>query len=183
MKNDKDTLRRKGQIIRQSIDQRYRKEKQIVSNLLSLKINNEDVVAGYYPNKTEVNIMPYIEYLENKGISVCLPYIKNKKSHLLFRNWDRNTSLQNGMFNILTPSSGIFCEPSILLIPLIFFDSEKNRLGYGGGFYDRTISFLEKKKKILKIGVAFEEQKIDSIPSMRYDEKLDMIITQDGITK
>ena len=183
MNFNKDNLRKKGQILRQSISERFTKEKKIISNLFSLEITNKDIVAGYYPNKTEVNIMSYIEYLDTIKIQVCLPYIKKKDSYLLFRSWNKNTCLKNGMYNIPTPSSGILCTPSILLIPLIAFDQNKNRLGYGGGFYDRTISFLEEKNKILKIGVAFEEQKIASIPTMNYDKKLDMVITQNGIIK
>ena len=114
MENKKNNLRKQARILRQSINQRFVKEKKIISNLISLKINNEEIVAGYYPSKTEVNIMAYLEYLERREISVCLPYIKKKNSHLLFRSWNRETILKNGMFDIMTPSSGIICEPSIL---------------------------------------------------------------------
>lgn len=83
----------------------------------------------------------------------------------------------------MTPENNHFCEPTSIIIPLLGFDINKNRLGYGGGFYDRTIEFLEKKKKVLKIGVAFEEQEINTVPSMKYDKKLDLIVTPNRVIK
>ena len=77
----------------------------------------------------------------------------------------------------MTPSINVYSTPKILLVPMLAFDKSKNRLGYGGGYYDRTISFLEKKNKILKFGVAFDEQEIKKVPTMRFDKKMDLILT------
>ena len=82
---------------------------------------------------------------------------------------------------IADQNDNTFIEPSLLLIPLIAFDLKKNRIGYGGGYYDRTISFLEKKRNIITIGVAFDEQQIEKVPTMQYDKKLNYIITQTRI--
>ena len=89
----------------------------------------------------------------------------------------------NGKFDIMEPSNNKYIEPNILIVPLVAFDPKKNRLGYGGGFYDRTIAYLEKLKKISTIGVAFEEQKINNIPLEKFDRSLDLVITQAGIIK
>jgi 5-formyltetrahydrofolate cyclo-ligase len=67
--------------------------------------------------------------------------------------------------------------PRVLIVPLVAFDSNKNRLGYGGGYYDRTISFLEKKGEVFKIGVGFDEQEVKNLPFYQYDKKLDVVVT------
>ena len=84
-------------------------------------------------------------------------------------------------FNIPTPLHGRFITPNVMLVPLLAFDKNKNRLGYGGGFYDRTISNLENKKSFETIGIAFNEQEIESLPSMNFDKTLNKIITPKGI--
>jgi 5-formyltetrahydrofolate cyclo-ligase len=76
------------------------------------------------------------------------------------------------------PNNEIILIPNIILIPLVGFDESKNRIGYGGGYYDRTIEYLEKKNDVLKLGVAFDEQETIKIPNGKYDKKLDIIITQ-----
>ena len=73
--------------------------------------------------------------------------------------------------------------PDILLIPLVAFDRELNRLGYGGGYYDRLINKISRKKKVIKIGLAFSIQEIDEVPINKYDQKLDYIITNKKIIK
>ena len=75
------------------------------------------------------------------------------------------------------PDTEIFVTPNIILVPMVGFDLYKNRIGYGGGYYDRTIEHLEKKNEILKLGVAFDEQEIMKIPNEKYYKKLDIIVT------
>ena len=77
----------------------------------------------------------------------------------------------------MTPSIKFYATPKILIVPMLAFDKNKDRLGYGGGYYDRTISFLEKNSKILKFGVAFDEQEIKKVPTMSFDKKMDLILT------
>ena len=86
-----------------------------------------------------------------------------------------------GKFNINEPDNNLFEEPSRILVPLLAFDKNNYRLGYGGGFYDRTIAYLEKRKKITTIGIGFYDQKIDVLPRMSSDKKLDFIITEKKI--
>ena len=96
---------------------------------------------------------------------------------MLFKEWKADDKLIQGKYGIMTPSIKIYTTPKILIVPMLAFDKNKDRLGYGGGYYDRTISFLEKNSKILKFGVAFDEQEIKKVPTMSFDKKMDLILT------
>ena len=100
-----------------------------------------------------------------------------------FYSWNLNDPLYVNKYGIPEPKSIKKLIPSILLIPMVAFDAKLNRLGYGGGFYDRYISNLEKTKKILKIGLALSCQKINKVPINKYDKKLDIIITEKYILR
>jgi metallophosphoesterase (TIGR00282 family) len=98
-----------------------------------------------------------------------------------FYSWSRNDPLKINKFGIPEPISSKIFYPDILLVPLVAYDSSLNRLGYGGGYYDRYIEKIEKIKKVTKIGLAFSFQKISSIPINQYDKKLDFIVTEKEI--
>jgi len=105
-----------------------------------------------------------------------LPMIK-KNYDMNFYKWSFNKPLKINRYGIPEPDSNILIYPDVLLVPLVGFDKKLNRLGYGGGFYDRLIEKLSKKKKILKIGLALASQKIDKVPVNKHDQKLDYIVT------
>ena len=92
--------------------------------------------------------------------------------------WSKNDPLKINKFGIPEPISTKLIIPDILLIPLVAYDESLNRLGYGGGFYDRYIEKTEKRKKIIKIGLAFSYQKVKRVPTNKYDKQLDFIITE-----
>ena len=100
-----------------------------------------------------------------------------------FYKWSFDKPLKINKYGIPEPDSNILISPDVLLVPLVGFDKRLNRLGYGGGFYDRLIKKLNKKKKILKIGLALSSQKIDKVPINKYDQKLDYIVTNKSIIK
>jgi len=100
-----------------------------------------------------------------------------------FFKWSNNEPLKINKFGIPEPVSSRIFYPDILLIPLVAFDSNLNRLGYGEGFYDRYIQKIEKIKKIIKIGLAFSFQKTSSIPINQHDKRLDFIITEKEILR
>ena len=100
-----------------------------------------------------------------------------------FFRWSNSDPLKINKFGIPEPISTKKFNPDILLIPLVGYDNNLNRLGYGGGFYDRYIEKIDKIKKVTKIGLAFSYQKITSLPTNQYDRKLDYIITEKGIIK
>jgi 5-formyltetrahydrofolate cyclo-ligase len=100
-----------------------------------------------------------------------------------FNNWTFSDPLKINNYGIPEPVIKKKVYPDILLIPMVAFDENLNRLGYGGGYYDRFIKRLSKKKKIIKIGLAITCQKIKKIPINKYDQKLDYIITNENIIK
>ena len=120
--------------------------------------------------------------VEKKNFKVSLPIIK-KDNQMNFYSWSKNHPLKINKFGIPEPVSSKVFYPDILLVPLVAYDSSLNRLGYGGGYYDRYIEKIEKIKKITKIGLAFSFQKISTIPINQYDKRLDFIVTEKEITK
>ena len=147
-----------------------------------LKIDklNLKSIGGYYPSNYEIDDLDILDLLEKKNFKVSLPIIK-KDNQMKFYNWSRNDPLKINKFGIPEPISSKIVIPDILLVPLVSFDNELNRLGYGGGFYDRYIEKIEKVKKVIKIGLAFSYQKIKKIPTNKFDRKLDFIITEKEI--
>ena len=149
-----------------------------------LKIDklNFKSIGGYYPSNYEIDDLDILDLLEKKNFKVSLPIIK-KDNQMNFQSWSRNDPLKINKFGIPEPVSSKIFYPDILLVPLVAYDSSLNRLGYGGGYYDRYIEKIEKIKKVTKIGLAFSFQKISSIPINQYDKKLDFIFTEKEILK
>jgi len=138
--------------------------------------------GGYYPSNYEIDDLAILDLLEKKNFKVSLPIIK-KDNQMNFCSWSRGDPLRVNKFGIPEPVSSKIFYPDILLVPLVAYDNNLNRLGYGGGYYDRYIEKLEKTKKIIKIGLAFSFQKISSIPIDQYDKRLDFIITEKEILR
>ena len=134
------------------------------------------VVGGYYPVNFEVNDLELLKKLEKNKFDISLPVIK-KNFQMDFYKWSFSDPLKINKYGIPEPEIKNIVYPDILLIPLVAFDKNLNRLGYGGGYYDRLIEKLSKKKKIIKIGLALSIQKIDNVPINIYDQKLDYVVT------
>ena len=149
-----------------------------------LKIDklNSKSIGGYYPSNYEIDDLDILDLLEKKNFKVSLPIIK-KDNQMNFQSWSRNDPLKINKFGIPEPVSSKIFYPDILLVPLVAYDVSLNRLGYGGGYYDRYIEKIEKVKKVVKIGLAFSFQKISSIPINQYDKILDFIVTEKEILK
>ena len=145
------------------------------------KLNFKNI-GGYYPSNYEIDDLYILDLLEKKNFKISLPIIK-KDNQMNFYSWSRNDPLKINKFGIPEPVSSKIFYPDILLVPLVAYDVSLNRLGYGGGYYDRYIEKIEKVKKVLKIGLAFSFQKISSIPINQYDKRLDFIVTEKEILK
>ncbi len=145
-------------------------------NLLKKEKITGKIVGGYYPYNYEVDAIKILEDFEKKDYSISLPKIK-KKFQMNFFKWSTKDPLTINKFGIPEPISDKVLYPSILLVPLVAFDKHSNRIGYGGGFYDRYIKRLKKSKKIITIGLAYPFQKVKKIPINKYDIKLDFILT------
>ena len=142
-----------------------------------LKFKN---IGGYFPSNFEIDDLKILEMMEKKNFNVSLPVIK-ENNQMNFFQFSINDPLKINKFGIPEPIPVKIASPDILLVPLVSFDSELNRLGYGGGFYDRYIEKIEKIKKVIKIGLAFSYQKVKKVPTNKFDKKLDFIITEKEI--
>ena len=133
-------------------------------------------IGGYFPVNYEVDDLEILKEFAKKNYQISLPVIK-KNFNMDFYKWSFDDPLKINQYGIPEPNSKKLIYPDVILVPLVAFDNNLNRLGYGGGYYDRVIKKLSKKKKILKIGLAFSIQKINSVPVTKYDKKLDYIVT------
>ena len=164
-------IRERKSFLNLKIDFQY-----ILKLLKKEKIKNK-IIGGYYPYNYEINILEILEKFEKENYSISLPKIK-KNSQMDFFNWSVKEPLIINMYGIPEPISKKIKYPNILLVPLVAYDNNFNRIGYGGGFYDRYLKKIKKRKKIITIGIAYSFQKIKKIPINKYDIKLDYIITE-----
>ena len=155
--------------------------KQIIKILKKEKTTNK-IIGGYYPVNFEIDDLALLRKFKKNKFNISLPVIK-KKSQMDFYSWSFSEPLKINTYGIPEPEKKNIVYPDVLLIPLVAFDKNLNRLGYGGGYYDRLIKRLSKKKNIIKIGLAFSIQEIDKIPINEYDQKLDYIVTNKNIIK
>jgi len=133
-------------------------------------------IGGYFPVNYEVDDLEILKEFAKKNYQISLPVIK-KNFNMDFYKWSFDDPLKINQYGIPEPNSKKLIYPDVILVPLVAFDNNLNRLGYGGGYYDRVIKKLSEKKKILKIGLAFSVQKVNSVPVTKYDKKLDYIVT------
>ena len=143
---------------------------------------NKKIIGGYYPVNFEIDDLVLLRKFEKNKFKISLPVIK-KNFQMDFYKWSFSGPLKVNKYGIPEPEIKSIVYPDILLIPLVAFDKNLNRLGYGGGYYDRLIEKLSKKKKIIKIGLAFSIQKVDKVPINVYDKKLDYVVTNKYIVK
>ncbi len=171
------------EIIRKKIlkkRKKYFKEKSIKYSLLKkiLKDHNlgkDKIIGGYYPINFEMDCLNILYKLKNDGFRISLPKIMNDKK-MFFYNWSFEDPLIVNKLGIPEPENSYKVIPDVLLVPLVAFDRFKNRLGYGGGYYDRYIKKNE-KKILVTIGIAFNFQKVKRIEIEPYDKKLNLIVT------
>jgi 5-formyltetrahydrofolate cyclo-ligase len=156
--------------------------KQIVDRFFEyIKLKPQDVVAGYYPIGSEINILPILEKLSTQGHKTLLPVVELSDSSLSFYPWVQGESVEVSQYasKILEPvNRDKNITPSVVVSPLIACDIQGNRIGSGKGIYDRYISHLRALKiPVLYIGMCYDFQLLESIPSESHDQKLDVIIT------
>ncbi len=140
-------------------------------------ISKKKIIGGYYPVNFEIDILDFLEKLEIKGLQLCLPVVK-KNNEMDYYSWSTKNLLKLNKYGIPEPEKIKKVFPDIILVPLVAFDNRLYRIGYGGGYYDRYIEKLSNKKNLLKIGIAHSCQKINRVPTNKYDKKLDIIITE-----
>ena len=136
------------------------------------------VLAGYMPMRTEID--PLAAMAGHRG-PVCVPVITGKDQPLAFREWSPQSRMVVGGFGALIPASGDWLEPEVLIVPLLAWDRRGYRLGYGGGFYDRTLQVLRALRPTVAIGFAFAAQQLAKVPIDATDQRLDIVVTERGV--
>ena len=149
--------------------------KNLLKILKKNKVSNK-IVGGYYPYNHEVDAIKILKNFEKLNYQISLPKIK-KNSQMDFFNWSTKDPLEINKYGIPEPTSGKIVYPNILLVPLVAFDKNFNRVGYGGGYYDRYIQKIKIRKKVLTIGLAYSFQKVEELTVNNHDIRLDLIIT------
>lgn len=139
------------------------------------------VIAGYAAIRDELDPGLLLEALGREGHAIVLPVTVGRETPLEFRLWRPGEPLEEGAFGVPVPGhSSARLDPDILLVPLAAFDRDGYRLGYGAGFYDRTLALLRQTRKTVAVGVGFDQQEVDAVPHDTYDQRLDWILTPSG---
>jgi 5-formyltetrahydrofolate cyclo-ligase len=139
-------------------------------------------VAGYWPIGDEADPRALMKALAVRGATLALPRIDAKGAALSFRAWREGDALVDNHHGIAEPRAGAeSLTPNVLLVPLLAFEARGHRLGYGGGYYDRTLDGLRTKGKVLAIGIAYAGQEVAKIPREAHDHPLDAVITETGM--
>jgi 5-formyltetrahydrofolate cyclo-ligase len=149
-----------------------------------LKVAPGVIVSGFAAIRDEINPADLMAWLHAEGFRLALPVMVGKGQPLLMRAWSPGDAMEPAQWGIAEPLQGKpELDPDVLLVPLLAFDAAGHRLGYGGGFYDRTLAKFRSKKPVVAIGVGYDEQKIDAVPVESYDQRLDWVLTPSGPLK
>ncbi|NMA96725.1 MAG: 5-formyltetrahydrofolate cyclo-ligase [Phyllobacteriaceae bacterium] len=179
----KVALRKEAHALRAALGQEAREDAaKAAADLFfdQVKFSGDDVIAGYWRIRDELDCQPILIRLMDSGQKVVLPVVDGPDLPLDLRVWEADAPLYEAGFGTLAPSDlAPRAEPDIVLMPLLGFDSAGTRLGYGGGYYDRTLASLSKKP--LLIGLAFSAQELAHIPREDHDVPLDAVVTELGV--
>ncbi|RMF37931.1 MAG: 5-formyltetrahydrofolate cyclo-ligase [Alphaproteobacteria bacterium] len=140
-----------------------------------------EVIAGYLPIRSEIDPVPAMTRLHREGRRICAPVVGDRDAPLSFRLWQPGCRLVEGAFGAPIPAEGETVRPDALIVPMLAFDDRRFRLGYGGGFYDRTIAMLRDTGGVLAVGFAYAAQRMAELPVEATDMALDAIVTEKGV--
>ena len=140
------------------------------------------IIAAYMAMRTELDPTPAMTALAQAN-RICVPVIEGNGQPLKFREWRPGCAMVDGPFGALVPADGDWLEPEIVIAPLVAFDAGGNRLGYGGGFYDRTLEGLRAKRPTRAIGFAYAAQQMGGLVIEPTDQRLDAVVTEAGVIR
>ncbi len=141
-------------------------------------------ISGYWPLPGEIDVRPALRHFHGEGHPIGLPVVTGKNQPLIFRRWNPEVELVPGSFRVMIPPpEAPEVTPAILMVPLLAFDPDGYRLGYGGGFYDRTLAKLRAEAHAVAVGVAYAVQEVPMVPRGAFDQPLDFIITEHAVFK
>ena len=187
----KSALRERAKAAREALPAAYRRacaDRLAQIDLSSLaayegaqRSSGSAIVSAYRAIGSELDPGPLLTRLTAEGYATCLPVTPPRGEPLRFRTWSSGDPLVERKWGIMEPpDSAPLVDPHVLLVPLLAFDKAGWRLGYGGGYYDRTLSRLRALKPVIAIGLAFDKQEIAAVPHDAYDQRLDWVLTPSG---
>jgi 5-formyltetrahydrofolate cyclo-ligase len=180
-KNTKKSLRETALARREALSAAERRSaaQAIAARRFPVPLGEGTIVAGYSPIRGECDPVPLMRSLAAKGAQLALPVVTARERPLTFSEWRQGAQLVVGPFGILQPGpQAMDVEPDIILVPLVAFDRACRRIGYGAGFYDRTLADLRKRRVVVAVGIAFAVQEVEAIPAGEHDERLDCVLTE-----
>jgi len=184
MKYDKSFLRNKSLLLRKKKYLTVKKfNYSLIFRLIRKHFRDKKItIGGYYPSNYEVNIIKFLEDASKKKFRITLPVIKSSNK-MSFKSWVFKDPLYVNKFGVLEPkNSKEKIIPDLIMVPLVAFDNHLNRIGYGKGYYDRSLGKIRKiKKNAISLGIAYSFQKCTQIPVNNNDFRLDYIFTEKGI--
>lgn len=145
----------------------------------AIRLDSGAIISGYWPVGDELDLRPLLLHLHARGHVLGLPVVVGRGRPLIFRAWRPEARLVPGRYGIPTPSAETReVTPDLLLVPLLAFDRQGYRLGYGGGYYDLTLKHLRAAQRALAVGVGYAAQEVASVPHDETDETLDWVVTE-----
>lgn len=139
------------------------------------------IVSGYWAFRGEPDLRSWMEALERRGAVCALPVVVQQRAPLVFRTWRSGEALEPGVWNIPVPAGGLHVTPDIVIAPVVGFDAAGYRLGYGGGFFDRTLAAMPSRRRF--VGVGYAQQAIATIYPQAHDVAMDVVVTENGIVR
>lgn len=179
---DKDTLRQKLRTLREEAAAREPDAAEKLADVFPMKLFDRygPVVAGYIAINDELSPEHLIERFKQFGAAIALPRV-NADDTMTFHLWEPGEPLMKGRFGLMEPApTAPLAVPSLVLVPLLGFDAQGNRLGYGKGHYDRALSALRAHGRAFACAIAYKAQMVDDLPAEPHDEQLDWAVTEQG---
>lgn len=180
MNDPKTIYRTEAMRHRERMDIREESVENAVQNFMrSVAPEKSRIIAGYWPKGREFDTSELLQVLLDTGHQICLPIIKPNSRILEFAAWDGEAELRAGRFDVMQPAEPHdIVTPDIVIVPMLAFDRQGHRLGYGGGYYDATLAHLRSVKSIQAVGWAYSQQAVlFNLPADEHDQKMDMVIT------
>lgn len=144
-------------------------------------VDTPKMASGYLPIRTEIDPRPALAMLAARGAGLCMPVVTGSGLPLSFRRWAPGAPTVTGVFGVEIPADELPATPTLLICPMLAFDRRGFRLGYGGGFYDRTLAALRAAGPVLAVGIAYAGQEVGEVPTEATDARLDLIVTEDEV--
>lgn len=187
MINEKAALRERALTLRKAAFERHGSEagRRLAAHGLDfLSPRPGSAVSGFAAIRDEIDPAALLDWLHREGFKLALPVMEGRGKPLILRAWapgDEMSTVQWGIREPLASKAEVY--PDVVLVPLLAFDRRGYRLGYGGGFYDRTLQKLRGRASVTAVGIAYDELEVDAVPHESYDQRLDWVLTPSGPIK